>query len=192
MVQKDRKTLFYRKCPQNLGAPCRSIVFLCKDKRRQLSLLGLVLLFWWALGEGKEWIHWHKNRCIWDTQLSWKEVRFDSAHPCPLSLPFLVFPDVLIRVQALAHKGYHHSSPLHRIATESFKSHCKTINSNWSSLTILLWHQPIEIVKKLGYYCDIQFKIIPKIMTGIIYQSILDFVKVSHSFVSNSLRPFGL
>ena len=55
MFQKDRKTLFDRKCPQNLGAPCRSIVFLCKDKRRQLSLLGLVLLFWWALGEGKEW-----------------------------------------------------------------------------------------------------------------------------------------
>lgn len=79
----------------------------------------------------KEWIRWRNSRHTWDTQLSWKELRFDSAHPCPLSLPFLVFPDVLIRVQALAHKGYHHSSPLlHRIATESFKSHCKTINSN--------------------------------------------------------------
>ena len=83
-----------------------------------------------------------------------EELRFEATYPHLHSLPFLIFPEVV--AQMLAYKGLRHSSPLlQKTAIESFKSHCKTINSNWSSLTIkkdalLPWHQPTRLNSGLG------------------------------------------
>ena len=72
----------------------------------------------------------------------------------------------------LAHKRFHHSSLLlHKIAIESFKSHCRTINSNClpKGCLFALASNYNAIEKKHGYCCDIQCKIITKIMPDIIY-----------------------
>ena len=74
----------------------------------------------WKVVEGVDILAWQPE---WLGQLAQlEEFKFEETYPHSHSLSFLIFPEVI--AQMLAHKGFHHSSPLlHKIAIESFKSH---------------------------------------------------------------------